>query len=100
MRTLNLFDVTYPNHGGNEQSTQAHSSIKNLSEAQRQRILKVIEKAGSIGATCDELERLTNLSHQACSARCSELLALRKVYRNGVLRKTRSGRNAAVLVAV
>jgi hypothetical protein len=93
MTQLGLFDVCRNNHKGNAQSLDASESVQNFKAEQRTRVLRAIRDCG--GMTCDELERHLGLSHQSCSARCSELLADGSVYRDGK-RKTRSGCNAAV----
>jgi hypothetical protein len=63
----------------------------------------ILREAGTHGKTCDELEWLLDLSHQTCSARCSELLKEERAFRKIAgdtyeRRKTRTGRTAAVLV--
>lgn len=86
-------DITENFHGGNERSKEAHAFIKPTKAAQRARVLEAIKKAGPDGLTSDEAEVLLGMSHQACSARFTELRAegrLRCVGR----RKTRSGRYA------
>jgi len=50
------------------------------------------------GATCDEIERLTGLTHQTVSARLAELTQRGLVAPSGQTRVTRSGRGAAVMV--
>ena len=50
------------------------------------------------GATCDEVERFSGLSHQTCSARINELVRSGHLVDSGRRRKTRGGRNAAVWV--
>jgi hypothetical protein len=87
-------------HGGNPQSTEAHLSIVPSKEILCDRIVKWVAAFGTLGATCDEIELGMNLSHQTASARCTELLAENRITRTVAKRKTRSGRNAAVLVAV
>lgn len=52
------------------------------------------------GATCDEIEVATGLSHQTASARMRGLTIKGAVQPNGEMRPTRSGRNAAVIVRV
>jgi len=50
------------------------------------------------GATCDEIERTTGISHQTVSARLAELAQRGLVAPSGQTRQTRSGRQAAVMV--
>jgi predicted HTH transcriptional regulator len=95
-RQRSLFDITSNRHGGNEQSTEARHSI-DASEI-RKRVLDYIKQVGDAGVTCDELEQILELSHQTASARCSELKEQKLVDVRGT-RKTRSGRNAGVLIA-
>ncbi len=97
MMQLGLFDICRRKHGGNAQSEGANMSVSSSKHVQRSQILGEIQARG--GATCDELEQALALSHQTCSARCSELLKEGAVKRIGV-RMTRSGRNAAILGAL
>ncbi len=61
--------------------------------------------AHELGATCDEMEQFLGMSHQTCSARCSDLKNDRIIVRKphpsgrGYLRApTRTGSPAAVLI--
>jgi hypothetical protein len=57
----------------------------------------VLACLGHGGATCDEIERLTGLSHQTASARLRELTIRGLVAATGQTRATRSGRQAAIM---
>lgn len=48
------------------------------------------------GATCDECETVTGLSHQTASARLRALVLKGKIHDGGTKRPTRSGRSAIV----
>lgn len=48
------------------------------------------------GATCDEIEQITELSHQTCSPRVHELMKSGDIVDSGERRATRSGRKAIV----
>ena len=79
-------DICANNHGGNAESVEADKRV-NKSRL-RYMILRYL---GMDDYTCEEMEFLTGLSHQTCSARFSELK------RDGLIeptkrRKTRSGR--------
>ncbi len=89
-------DITAAYSHNNKMSSAANKSVKANKAAQRNKVLQTIIGSQGRGYTCDEIEMLTGMSHQAASARCTELLALDKVVRSGK-RKTRSGRYAAVL---
>lgn len=94
-------DICQANHGGNPESIAAHAKTKKSRD--RWAVTEALYLAASRGATCDELEVATGISHQTCSARCSELLAIQWIYRKPLRnsyerRKTRTGRYAAVLV--
>ena|ERR1700690_123951 len=74
-------------------------------ERDKERIRAYLSIAGSTGATCDEMERELGLSHQTCSARCSDMLnrdetIIRKPCSKTRYEKrpTRTGAPAAVLV--
>lgn len=60
-------DICERNHGGNEFSKQANKLCNK--EAQKAKILEALK--GKV-MTCQDLEDLTGLSHQSCSARISE----------------------------
>ena len=63
------------------------------------KVLDLIRLAGWAGHTTDELEVLTGLSHQCCSARVSELWHKHKlIEQRGARRKTRGGRMAFIYV--
>lgn len=99
MKQVDLFDICAANHGGNENSVEAHNSIKRgQAQEMRRRVLAFIQMRGAEGATCEECETALRMSHQTASARCSELKRDGLVHEAGS-RKTRTGRNAAVLKA-
>ena len=85
-----LFDITRNFHGGADTSKEAHASVpKNVRAQQRQRVLSAVKPDGS---TCDEIEVSLGMSHQAASARITELSANGSIVDTGKRRKTRSGR--------
>jgi hypothetical protein len=59
-------------------------------------VRRFIQAAGPRGATCDEVEVGTGLSHQTASARCTELMRADLIRDSGARRRTRSGRTARV----
>jgi hypothetical protein len=63
---------------------------------QRRRLYDVIKRRGSHGATDDELEVLTGLSHHTVSPRRRELVLAGMVRDSGSMRATRKGRMAKV----
>lgn len=94
-------DICQANHGGNPESVAAHKKTKK--EMCNRLIVAALHLTGTHGATCDELEAALGISHQTCSARCSELIRLQWIYRKLAgsgyeKRKTRTGRHAAVLI--
>lgn len=91
-------DPTRNYHGGNQESNDAHRSVVKTKQLTRDRIVKWVGQRGSRGATCDEVEAVSSLPHQTVSARITEAKALGLLVPSGEKRKTRSGRNAAVLV--
>lgn len=91
-------DVTARYHQGDLFSREAHASINNNKQVLQNKIVAYVKEQGFRGATCDEIEQALDLSHQTASARATECKALGKLFVNGK-RKTRSGRNAAVLIA-
>jgi hypothetical protein len=97
-------DICRNNHGGNPESEDANLSTDK--DRDRGRIVQQLDLTGLAGATCDQLEAALGMSHQTCSARCSELLrdgiAIRKWDQVHPFRyerrPTRTGCHAAVLV--
>ena len=87
-------DICSNNHGGDECSVNAHTSIQSSKEALRTMIYEYI-KTGPV--TCEEIEMALGLKHQTASARVSELKALNMVRPSGIKRVTSSGRKAHVL---
>jgi hypothetical protein len=100
---LTFDDICAGRHGGNPESVAANPRSDTKARDQAA-ILMELERCGERGATCDELEWQTGLSHQTCSARCSELKASGDVVTKPVgwnayeKRRTRSGKLAAVLI--
>lgn len=90
-------DICARKHGGADTSAAAFGSTPaSHREACRKRILQEIERLSVNGATCDELEAITGMQHQTCSARVTELLAERRIHFTNARRKTRSGKSARV----
>jgi hypothetical protein len=82
---------------GSDTSEAAARSLmpKTLTELQT-RILQYISRR-THGATCEEVEIALELTHQTCSARCTELVLKGWAYDTGQRRPTSSGRAARVL---
>lgn len=105
MSTLDLFaDYTPPQTApyvrSSDTSREAAESIEpHLAHLERV-VLDAVAGTGPAGATCDEIERATGLSHQTASARVRGLFQKRKIETTGDRRPTRSGRNAQVYRAV
>ena len=94
-------DICQNIHGGNPESVAAHAVTPK--QRDRRLVISSLYKRGPHGATCDEMEAELGLSHQTCSARCSDLLKLQWIARKQLgagyeKKKTRTGRSAAVLV--
>lgn len=96
----------YPTHpgfvAGSETSQEAAESMHQSAATLREQVRLFISFAEN-GATCDEIEQAMGLSHQTCSARCSELKRQGRIVTSldaetgkVVKRPTRSGRSAAV----
>lgn len=94
-----MTDICENNHRGNLESVSAYEAIRNRSFIDRLRILEYAAWNGAHGITCEEAERALGISHQSCSARCSELKRDGKLRPSELTRKTQSGRAARVLVA-
>lgn len=92
-------DITRNYHQENIFSVMAHKSIIGNKAILRAKIIDYVKTRGYIGATSDEVEAALSLPHQTVSARITEAKADGTLLPNGMKRKTRSGRNAAVLIA-
>lgn len=95
MNERTLFDSIEPDicsnhHGGNLESLEAHAAISTDKAAMRYLIVRTVAKSGSKGMTCDEVELATNMKHQTCSARFSELKREGILVPTGERRLTRS----------
>jgi hypothetical protein len=90
-------DVCAPFHGGADTSVEAFASVSSAVRGKvRKQVLDYVIQAGSNGATCDEVERALDLTHQSASARITELRKASRIYDSGLRRPTRSGRRARV----
>lgn len=96
-----------PPHNGTDTSKAAAERIKPHVGGMRLRILRALELAED-GFNCDELEVLTGIKHQTCSARLNDLntkfnppLAVYRILEDGSTykRPTRSGSPARVYYA-
>lgn len=96
MNQMSLQDITRNNHGGNVLSGEAYESIKDHASKMRAAVVGYIRSQGANGATSDEVEVALDLPHQTVSARITEAKAIGLLKPVGK-RKTRSGRNAAVM---
>jgi hypothetical protein len=83
---------------GSDTMHEAAEFQRLVSGPTRVTVLGVVRRRGQLGATDDELERLTGMLHQSASARRRELVQMGWVEDSGARRQTRSGRNAAVWV--
>jgi hypothetical protein len=91
-------DITRRYHQGDIFSHLAHQSIIGSKAILRAKVIGYIREQGAYGATSDEVEEALGLSHQTISARITEAKADGTLVPSGMRRKTRSGRNAAVLI--
>lgn len=90
-------DLCAPRHRGADTSVEAFSATPtHVRTRQRDDILHFIKQRGSLGCTCSEVEDALSLSHQAASARITELHALGLIAFSDDRRKTKSGRPARV----
>jgi len=69
---LPLFNTPTPAHNGTETSRDAADSIKPHLNAMCLQVLRVVQQAAD-GRTCDEVEAITGMKHQTCSARLNDL---------------------------
>jgi hypothetical protein len=88
-----------PAVSGSDTSEGAAESMDQHAGRLRERVYELIEMAGQVGRTCDELEAATGLVHQTCSARVTELKHAGRIVDSGLRRRTRTGRGATVWTA-
>ena len=81
---------------GSDTSEDAAMSVSLEAPVIRAKCLALIERSGTVGVTCDELEVMLRMRHQTISARVRELVLMEEIYDTGARRKTRSGRGARV----
>lgn len=85
-----------PGYSNPSTSKDAAKSMERKASALRLRVLAELQVRGDTGATCDELERALQLSHQTASARLREMALAKSIVDSGAKRATRSGRKAIV----
>lgn len=96
-----VLDLPDPVEGVQDTSKWAARSIKPVQGADAQMVLRLITEAPD-GLTCDEVEAMTERSHQTISARIYDLGQAGYIFRHydeagkPTRRRTRSGRKAHV----
>lgn len=101
---FNPDDICRKRHGAEHFSEEANKAVEPSKHIQRGKILAHLKSVGN--ATCDETEIALHLSHQAASARFSELkrdgLITAVISQSGerISRTTRNGRQAGVYCVV
>lgn len=97
---LGLFDRPFtPFVKGSVTSKAAAVAAQPAAPTAEARVLEVIVAAAAHGATDDEIEKATGLSHQSASARRRGLVLAGKVKDSGTTRLTHFSRRATVWVA-
>lgn len=79
-------DICANRHGGNAESVAANRGTNKERDT-----AMILRRLSILDFTCDEMEHYSNLSHQTCSARFSDLKRLGLIEPT-TRRKTRSGR--------
>jgi|HubBroStandDraft_1064217.scaffolds.fasta_scaffold281960_2 hypothetical protein len=91
--------MTAPFVKGSDTSREAAQSLPEPALARLEAVVFAsIVSFGGFGCTDDELERLTELSHQTVSARRRGLVQKGRIVDSGLRRQTRSGRKATVWI--
>ena len=107
MNQLYLFDDSNPSPPpkaapfvrGSETSQEAAERIEPFISGMAREVFDAIHSRGKQGATCDEVEKLTGIKHQTCSARICDLVKSKHIIRTDRKRNTQTGRPAKVHVA-
>ena len=99
-RQLPLFEPPFAAQSAT--SREAAERIKGHAATLRNEVFDFIRRCGAHGATTDEVEVALGLRHQTASPRVYELVNENppRLVLTQALRKTRSGRNAGVYLAV
>lgn len=103
IRTLPLFpgaDTTTPPHSGSRTSRQAAAAIQPNAATLRAAVLRYLNQRGGRGATDQEIQMALNMGGDTERPRRGELVAGGLVEDSGFTRKTSTGREATVWVAV
>jgi len=95
-----LYNGTPPYEKSSDTSREAAQSILPAVGTLQSKVLGIFKDVKEYGKTCDDIEYILSGRHQSISARIRELVQLGHIVDSGRRRKTRSGRNAAVYVAV
>lgn len=97
-KVIDLFEKGYrePPSEPVETSVLAAEEAKPTAGTQRSRLYRLLKRRGRYGATDDELEVLSGLSHHTVSPRRRELVLKGLVRDSGHRRPTRRGREAIV----
>jgi hypothetical protein len=94
-------DDLYPPSNWTDTSRAAAASVVEDTATIRADIYHYMDRLGSVGATCDDIEQRLELRHQTASARLNELhYKLHVITDSGRRRRTRTGRQAVVYVVV
>ena len=90
--------VAYEKRDRTGASRAAAKSVERDAPRLRERVYRFLQGRGELGATDDEIELASKMSHQTISARRRELVLEGKVVASGRKRPTRSGRAANVWI--
>ena len=85
---------------GSDTSRAAAESMSEYAGVIRERVWKFIKSRGAYGATSDEVEEALDVPHQTISARINELENRDRLIDSGQRRRTRSDRDARVMVTL
>src|SRR5579864_8018980 len=91
-------DICAHRSSQNPNSFLANLHVRGRKHSQRERIYLQLRDFGP--ATCEELSLKLGIRYTTCSARLSELKAMRFVTPSGIERKTTGGECASVMRAV
>ncbi len=95
-----MFGRPAPYVSGSDTSREAAESVRVDARTYRGMVLAYLRGRGREGSTTDEAEVALGLRHQTCSPRFRELADAAFIIETARKRKTRSGRNAKVYVAI
>ena len=98
--TTNVQAELFPPHSGTQTSWEAAESMKPTASTLREKVYRFAVRQGEYGATRDEMQAYLGMDGNTLRPRVWELMKEGRLGVTPLRRKTPTGRNAEVLVAL